>query len=151
MAEWFAFVLRHPIQFVLLGLAMLALFFIEWMRARRSSAALSVNEAILKMNREHAIVLDIRDEASYAAGHIQDSILVTSDAKTFVGKQQIQKKLREKPYLIVCAQGVSAFRFANELMALGKVVFVLKGGMRAWADANMPIVKTKSNANSNSN
>lgn len=146
MSEWLAFVLKHQAQFILLGLAILALFLIEWMRVRRNSAAISVNDAILKMNREHAIVLDIRDEGSYAAGHIQDAISVTSDAKTFLAKQQNQKKLREKSYLIVCAQGVSAFKFANELMALGKTVFVLQGGMRAWIDANMPVIKSKNSS-----
>ena len=47
---------------------------IEFIRIRRLNAGVSPAEAVLLMNREHAIVLDIRNKEAYQSGHIIDAM-----------------------------------------------------------------------------
>jgi rhodanese-related sulfurtransferase len=97
-------------------------------------------EAVLLMNRSRLLVLDVRDEAEYAQGHIQG-------AKNFpVG--ELEKRIKElekhknKPVLVHCQRGV---RSSTACKLLAKNEFVqlhqLEGGLDKWIEAKMPLVK----------
>ncbi|HEU5280987.1 MAG TPA: rhodanese-like domain-containing protein [Gammaproteobacteria bacterium] len=112
---------------------------VEFIRMRRLNAGVSPAEAVLLMNREHAIVLDIRHKAAYESGHIIDAISlpeadVNSASKTL-------EKNRNKPVIVACESGSSAQRIAAHLKQKGFNAHVLTGGMRAWSTADLPLVK----------
>ncbi|MFL9610844.1 rhodanese-like domain-containing protein [Methylobacillus sp. Pita2] len=107
---------------------------------RGAGAAVSASDAVILINRSHAVVLDVRDDAEFAAGHI-------ADAK-HIPLAQLPERLKElskfknKPVLVYCESGARAGKAAailakNEF----KQVKQLQGGVKAWQDAKLPLVK----------
>lgn len=118
-------------------LALLSL--IEFIRIRRLNRGVTPAEAVLLINREHAIVLDIRDKEAYQNGHIIDAI---SLPKTNVDHAvKTLEKSRNKPLIVACYSGSTAQAIAADLKQRGFKTHVLTGGMRAWAAAELPLVK----------
>lgn len=107
---------------------------------RGAGASVSASEAVILINRSHAVVLDVRDDAEFAAGHI-------ADAK-HIPLAQLPDRLKEltrfkdKPVLVYCESGARSAKAAailakNEF----KQVQQLQGGIKAWQDAKLPLVK----------
>lgn len=118
-------------------LALLSL--IEFIRIRRLNRGVSPAEAVLLINREHAMVLDIRDKDAYQSGHIIDAIsLPKANAD---GAAKALEKNRNKPLIVACYTGSTAQTVAADLKQRGFNTHVLTGGMRAWAAAELPLVK----------
>ncbi|WP_126443973.1 rhodanese-like domain-containing protein [Sulfuricystis multivorans] len=100
----------------------------------------SVGEATLMINRQDALVVDVRETAEWSAGHIPAArhFPLSQFAKHLV---EIEK-LKDKPVILVCASGNRSGNAAKTLMKAGFLqVFNLAGGMRAWIDAGLPVTK----------
>ena len=106
----------------------------------RGGAKLSTLQATQMINDRDAVVVDIRDQAEYARGHV-------INAKSFPAKvldeRKIEiEKLKGKPVIVSCDTGMRAAASADKLRALGLTdVFVLQGGFNAWRDAGLPVSK----------
>lgn len=92
------------------------------------------------INREDAVVIDIRDANAFRQGHI-----VNAKNFSLVDLDHQQEKLvgyRDRPLILVDANGLKVLPVAVKLKAAGldKVV-ILKGGMESWMADNMPVVK----------
>jgi rhodanese-related sulfurtransferase len=130
--EHFALVGAFAVLLTLLSL-------IEFIRIRRLNAGVSPAEAVLLMNREHAIVLDIRNKTAYQNGHILDAIsLPETNADSAL---KALEKNRNKPVIVACESGSSAQSITAHLKQNGFNAHVLTGGMRAWSAADLPLVK----------
>lgn len=80
-----------------------------------------------------ALLIDVRDDAEWAAGHApqaQHMPLDGLDATSLPAHRVI---------IAVCRSGVRSSRAATHLHAAGMTVRNLTGGMRAWADAGLPV------------
>ena len=101
-------------------------------------ANLSPAEATLLMNREDALVLDVRETGEWSSGHITGARHITL--------AQIDKRLseldkfKEKPIIVVCASGNRSSSACGQLKkhGFGKV-YSLGGGISAWRDASLPL------------
>lgn len=103
---------------------------------------LSPQEIVSKMNQSGAVVVDIRDNKDFKAGHIIDSIHIQQSE--FDGKLKRLQKYKQKPVIVVCADGRISPRSAVKLNKTGfSTVFGLKGGIMAWQDAGYPLTKGK--------
>jgi rhodanese-related sulfurtransferase len=106
--------------------------------AKGMRSGLTPNDAILLINRERGVVVDVSETEEFAAGHIVASRNVP------VG--QLEKRLPEVvknkgvPLILVCASGARAQRALAVAKTLGydKAV-VLGGGLKAWKEANLPV------------
>jgi len=101
---------------------------------------LSAAHAVQLINREKAVVVDVRDEGEFAQGHIVGA--------KHVPLAQLEEKLpqvarnKSLPLVLVCAQGQRAQRGVAVAQKLGYAnTQALAGGMKAWRDAQMPIDK----------
>ncbi len=104
------------------------------------AGTLNPNEAVLLMNREKAVVIDVCEPGEFAAGHI----LGAKNLPLGQLKDQLPNhaKNKETPLILVCASGMrsrSAVAIAKQL-GYGQARS-LAGGMGAWRAANMPIEK----------
>ncbi len=102
---------------------------------------LSTHEATLLINKEDAIILDIRTPAEFKKGHIVGAKQVKAD-QIEKGELKYLENSKDKPIILVCAMGMTAKKSAMKLFKAGftKAV-VLKGGMSAWQSANLPVAK----------
>lgn len=106
----------------------------------RGRSSLSPAEATLLINRENAVLLDVREPGEFAAGHLPDARNIPL-AKLAERAGELEK-FKNKPLIVCCATGMRAGKASGELGKLGFAnVHVLGGGVDAWVGAGYPIGK----------
>ena len=94
-------------------------------------------ELIADMN---VVVLDVRTAAEFAEGHIQGAILIDQGQSDFVLKAKAVLPV-DKKIAVYCRSGRRSANAARRLADVGYRCVNLKGGIIAWQEANMPVVK----------
>lgn len=128
------FVVANLFWFVVLvvsaaGLAWLAL---------SGESGITHQDAVILMNREHAVVIDVRDSADYAAGHLPGARNIPLDHIELGGGDL--DKLKQKTCLVYCERGSRSAKAQKLLAARGfDKVSVLAGGISNWRDAGLPV------------
>jgi rhodanese-related sulfurtransferase len=100
----------------------------------------SVPQAVQLINRRDAIVLDVRDEAEFASGHVPNARHIPVAE---MGKRLKElEKFKQRPLVVVCRSGPRAASACALLKKSGFAeVFSLKGGILSWSQASMPLEK----------
>ena len=141
MDQVIEFVTNHYILSGLFVALSVALVYTTVASQLSSLKELSTHEATLLMNKEDAMVLDIRPAAEFKKGHILGAKQIKAELVTKAEFSSLEKH-KDKPTIVVCAMGMTAKRTASQLMKDGfEQVTVLKGGMNAWQGANLPVSK----------
>jgi rhodanese-related sulfurtransferase len=129
------------LSLVLAGLT-LALLVTEVMRLFRGFKAVSPAQLTELINRENALVVDLRGQGDFEKGHIIGSRHLLPSQVDPEGK--LLAKAKESPVVLVCAVGATASGTAQKLVKAGfKKVSVLDGGIGAWTGASLPLAKGK--------
>ncbi|AXF78186.1 rhodanese-like domain-containing protein [Erwinia tracheiphila] len=104
---------------------------------------ISRGEAIHLINKEDALVVDVRSRDDFRKGHISNSVnVLAADIKK--GSFSELEKHKTQPLIVVCATGTSAAESAAQLNTAGfERVFVLKDGVSGWNGENLPLVRGK--------
>ena len=128
---------------LLVGLAVVSGLMLAWpMLSRMSSTSSNLGpaDAVLLINRENALVLDVRENAEYAAGHITDARHIPlAQLETRIGELG---KFKDKPVLVNCQAGMRSAKACGTLEKHGfSKVYNLQGGLNAWQQAKLPVVK----------
>ncbi len=106
----------------------------------RGGNRLSTLQATQLINQRDAVVVDIRDQADFARGHIANA--KNLPAKVMDERKAEIDKLKDTPVIVSCDTGMRAGASAEKLKALGiKEVFILQGGLNAWREAGLPVSK----------
>ena len=127
--NWYLFLAAAVIIALLVG---------QPLRARVSGiVALRPHEAVRVINRENAVLVDVREAAEYEAGHIPNALHIPlagiADAKPL-------QKLKEKPVVLYCRTGQRSMQASGRLRAQGFTqVYNLAGGIGAWQNENLPV------------
>ena len=108
---------------------------------------LTAAEAVTLINRSNAFVLDVRDTAEFASGHIAEATHIPlTDLAARIGEL---KKYQNKTILVNCQRGM---RSAKACDILRKAEFTqvnnLHGGLNAWLEAKLPTVTNSAATNS---
>ena len=139
----------HVIEFagnniVLAGVwvALVAMLIFSYVSSLTSSIKeVSTHDATLMINKEDAVVLDIRAQKEFKAGHILGARQIKPEALREKNFNTLENS-KDKPIIVVCAMGNQARGTANAMSKAGfSKVSVLKGGMNAWQSASLPISK----------
>ena len=129
------------LSLVLAGLT-LALVVTEVMRLFRGFKGVSPAQLTDLINRQNALVVDLRGQGDFEKGHIIGAKHVLPSQIEPEGK--LLAKAKETPVVLVCAVGVTASATAQKLVKAGfKKVSVLDGGIGAWTGASLPLAKGK--------
>lgn len=138
-----AFAGRHPLlSLVLLGLTV-AIFYNEFARLFRGFKGLRPAELTALMNRDNALVVDLRPMADFDKGHIPGSKNV--QISQFDPENKQLAAARALPVVAVCKSGQTAADAAKRLKKAGfERVYVLEGGIGAWQQADLPLAKGRS-------
>jgi len=125
---------------IYIGLAFGSGLMLLWPMLRRGAKSVSPSEAVLLINRNQGVVLDVREDAEFAAGHINDARHIPL-AKLEDRLAELQK-FREKPVIVHCQSGVRSSKAAATLRKHEFTqVYELDGGVNAWTQAKLPLVK----------
>jgi len=113
-----------------------------WPAARRSAGGPAVDTlgATLLINKDDALVLDVRQPAEVAAGKIVNSKNIPLGDLAVRVKDL--EKWKSKPVIVVCASGSRSSSAVGVLKKHGfEKVFNLSGGFGAWQQAGLPVEK----------
>jgi len=107
---------------------------------RGGPGALTPDAAVLLMNREKAVVIDVCEPAEFAAGHVVGAKNIP--LANLEGKLASAVKNKSLPVILVCHSGARSSRAVAIAKKLGfEKVQSLSGGMAAWRSANLPVEK----------
>ncbi len=133
------FIMNHWLLW-LAFIVVLALTFInELITQKKKAKELAPHAAVAMINNDNAVVIDLRDKEAFKNGHIIDSIHAT--VEDF--EQPKMNKYKNKNLILVCARGLQSPAAAAKIRTQGYQPFVLGGGIAAWQNADLPLVKGK--------
>ena len=103
-------------------------------------AQVGASVATQLINRRNAVVVDVRESAEYAAGHLPQA--KHAPLGELEGKAAGHAKNKETPIILVCQTGQRAGKAQAVLKQAGySEVYSLEGGLAAWQQAGLPVVK----------
>lgn len=97
-------------------------------------------EAVQLMNRRNAVILDVREPAEYAAGHIPHARNIPFAKLT--DRLRELEKLKPRPVIINAQSGMHSAKVREALVKTGFTdVYALRGGLSGWVEASLPVEK----------
>jgi rhodanese-related sulfurtransferase len=140
MGQLGQFIMNHWELWLALVVVLALIYINELFTQKKRAAELSPQAAVHMINNESAIVIDLRDTDSFRSGHIIDAIRASVDDFN----QQRMDKYKDKPLIFVCPKGLQSAPLATKLKQEGfKQPMVLAGGIAAWQNAELPLIKGK--------
>ena len=140
LAELMAFAGRHPLLSLALAGITVAILYNEIAGRLSGVRRLGAAQLTALINRENALVVDLRPIGDFDKGHIAGSKNVQMSQFDPENKQLAPAKAL--PVVLVCKVGASATAAAKRLRKAGfSNVSVLDGGIQAWQAADLPLVK----------
>ncbi len=134
-------------DFVQNNLLLIAVAFVSgamliWPLVRRGAGGpwVSTLQATHMINREDALVIDVRDAAEYAKGHI----LGARSAPLAELERRLAElaKFKARPVIVNCESGNRSTNAVGILRRNGFAkVYNLAGGLAAWQQAGLPVEK----------
>lgn len=138
--ELLAFAGRHPYLSLALAGLTLAIVYTEIARLLRPYKALRPAELTALINRENALVVDLSSSKDFEKGHIAGSKSV--QATQFDPAHKLLANAKSQPVVVVCRMGQASADAAKKLKKAGfEQVYWLDGGIAAWQQADLPLVK----------
>lgn len=141
MQQFIDFSLRHWELWLAFFIVLGILIAIELYSKLSGVRQLSHHETTLLINRQDAVVLDIRDANNYAKGHIVGAISIPYEELS--AKLDKLAKYKDKPIIIVYSVGQPLPKVGSLLKQNGYTkVNAIKGGIATWQNAGLPLVKS---------
>ncbi len=138
MQDYFLFLQHHIALTAAVIVVILLAVVIEFIRLQRGAKRLSPTEAVMLINRAKAAIIDVRTPAAFASGHITAAISLP--AAELPDSKKIER-LRNQPVIVIATNEADAARSVTLLKQRGFDSQLLAGGINAWRDAGLPLIK----------
>jgi rhodanese-related sulfurtransferase len=126
-------------QWMLVGLLLILVFLFIQVEMKRGGQTLSIHQLTTLINRENALVVDVRESSEFKDGHIVDALNVPF-AKLKEKLSELEK-YKDRPVVIVDKMGQHSGAAGKQLRDAGFNVSRLDGGMTEWRSSNLPVIK----------
>ena len=104
------------------------------------TSEVGVTDAVNLINRKDALLIDVREPADFATGHIPNARNVP--AAQVAERLKEFEKYKSKPVIVHCRNGQRSGAATNAFRKAGFSEAVkLRDGLTAWEQANLPIKK----------
>lgn len=108
--------------------------------SKRAGKTITSAEAVRLINKEDAVVLDIRESKEFSDGHITGAMNIPFNKVE--ERYSELNKCKGKPIILVCKMGQHSSAVAKSLRKKGfEDIRRLQGGMTTWQSDNLPVVK----------
>ncbi len=102
---------------------------------------INIKDAILLMNRESCVILDVRSEEKYKLGHIPNAINIPFSK--FPDSIDDLKKYSKKTILVYCGSGNSSGKAMRLISQKGfPSTMSIEGGFSEWVKLQLPVSQT---------
>ena len=140
MEEYIDFASRHYFLFGALVAIVILIIVHETKQFTLGFKEISPADAVLLINKENALVLDVREANERGQGSIIDAKHIAMSALN--DKVDSLSSDKEKPILVFCKMGNRTSQACKLLVKNSyKNVFGLKGGITAWINDQLPVTK----------
>ena len=135
-------------EFLVNNIALVALFvasgvMLVWPELSRlagGAAAIGTLEATRLMNQPGTLVLDVREDGEFAAGHLPRAKSIP--LRELDKRLDEISKFKDKPVIVTCRTGARSAAACRALKRAGfGNVQNLSGGFSAWTQASLPVEK----------
>lgn len=134
------FVGNHLLLVLLFGAVLVALVGNEASRLFRGYRELTPGALTLLINRDSPLVVDLSSSQDFEKGHIPGARHVP--LSQFDPENKELAKVRDLPVAVYCKNGTTSAQAAARLVKAGfRRVFWLGGGLSAWQQADLPLVR----------
>lgn len=130
-------------NWTLIAVAFAAGAMLVWPAVTRGAqgGTLSPSAAVMLMNREKAVVVDVCEADEFAAGHVVGARNIPLGQ--LEERLASEVKNRDNPLILVCATGARSGRAVAIAKKLGyEKAQSMAGGLGAWKSANLPLEKS---------
>lgn len=135
-----AFAASSPMLTTIFVVVTVAILYTEAARLFRGYKALRPAELTALMNRDNALVVDLSASADFEKGHIAGSKNVSPSQ--FDPENKLLAPAKDLPVVLICRTGSASADAAKRLKKAGfSQVNWLEGGIAAWQQADLPLVK----------
>lgn len=140
--------MEHLIEFVgnhvplFLALAVVSALLTHNLTSGAGKKQIDTREVTELINREDAIVIDVRPMAEFTQGHIVNALNIPINGfKNQIGQLE---KHKSKPIILTCRSGATTASAYKLLQKEGfERLHEMRGGMLAWESANLPVSRKK--------
>lgn len=130
---------NHPLLAGALFVMAFVVLAYEFRHRGAAASAVAPNAAIRLMN-SGALLVDLRAPNQFKDGHIEGARNVPGDQ--VAANPKVLEKFAGKTLVLYCDDGATTGAAIRTLARAGaKNVFSLRGGLAAWKQENLPIVK----------
>ncbi|KXO08126.1 MULTISPECIES: rhodanese-like domain-containing protein [Marinobacter] len=137
MDRLFEFVVNH---YILVSLFVAFLVAILVLESRRGGTKISAQGAVTLINKDEAVVVDIRDRKEFGEGRITGSINIPLNS--LKSRANELSKFKDKQIIVADKMGQHSAMAVKQLNAEGYTNVVrLNGGITDWRASNLPLVK----------
>lgn len=137
MEQLFEFIGNH---YLLTGIFVVLLALFVRNEVQRGGRSVTAQQLVDLINREGALVLDVRDKNEFGEGHIIDALNIPHAA--VAGRIGELEKHKVKPVVVACKMGQHSGAVGTILRKAGfENVSRLRGGIAEWRNQNLPVVK----------
>lgn len=103
---------------------------------------LSPVEATMLINREDAVIIDVRAQAEYARGHIPNAHHIP--VNELEQRRSDLEKWKNQPIILCCVSGGRSNAAIGQLRKAGfERIYNLRGGIAEWEKAGHPVSRKK--------
>ncbi len=108
----------------------------------RKHQMVSPSEAVILLNDDATLLVDVREAAEFAEGHIEGARNIPFGK---LDERAVELDSHKASAVIVtCQSGTRSLAAGKKLTGLGFTqVYELKGGLFAWKDQNLPVTKKR--------
>lgn len=139
MPHLLEFVVNHWLLFLALGV-IAGLLAHNVLHANKGSV--DTLQATQLINRDGAVVVDVRPTADFAQGHIINALNIPMNG--FKNQIATLQKYKDQSLLVNCRSGSQSAIACSQLRKEGfQNVYNLRGGILAWQAANLPLTRKR--------
>jgi|TARA_B110000967_G_C18768708_1_gene501884 rhodanese-related sulfurtransferase len=128
-------------QWLLISLLLVLIYIFALTERTKGGKPMTCSQLVSLMNADQAVLVDVRANADYQAGHVHGAINIPH-TKIATRISEIEKH-REKIIVLTDQMGQHAGGAGKEMTKQGYTVRRLSGGMSEWQQQNMPVVQGK--------
>ncbi len=134
------FIIFASEQWILLSILLLFIYAFVWRESTKGGKSVSHHELTRMLNADEAVVLDVRDQKEFSAGHIAGALNIPF-AKINERESELSGHKDGTAIVLVDKAGQHVGGVGKALTKLGYRVNRLSGGMTAWLNEKLPVVK----------
>ncbi|MBK8186809.1 MAG: rhodanese-like domain-containing protein [Cellvibrio sp.] len=128
-------------EWILVSVLIVLVYLYYWRERTKSGLPLSAHEVTLLLNKDAAIVVDLRESGDFRAGHIVNSLNIPY-SRIITDTSELSSH-KDKIIVLVDKLGQHAGAAGRKLDKEGYQVRRLSGGISEWQAQNLPLVKGK--------